>query len=508
MSDLTGFRTYGGWRRPGRPGLGHLGFAPTIVVFVGLVATVAAVAFSARLAIAIAVCFAVALAPVVVSNRHHRSGVQAINARVTWAFARATRRHLYRSGPTGALPEARFALPGLAAPIQATTAFDSAGRPFALLHHPGRHTLTAVIQASPEGGSLVDDATVDHWVASWGEFLAALGQEQCLVAASVTVETAPDPGTRLAAQIRGRMQPDAPELARSVLEEILASYPASAALTTAAIALTWTTTAGAGGGRRSVAEVAAAIGRRLPALCLALATTGAGAARPMTVEQLAGAIRGAFDPEVAGEIEAAEPGALAWEDCGPVSHDESPGAYAHDGAVSVSWTMTAPPRGAVPCTVLVPLLAPHPDIARKRVTLLYRPHSAAQAATLVERDHRDALFSANASRIPRAVDLAKLRAAQQAAEEDARGAGMVRFGLIVTATVSTRPSSPVSPHCGPDTAEALARAASAVEALATTSRLVLRRAWRCQATTFLAGLPLGLVLPQHLRIPSEFKELL
>ena len=59
-----------------------------------------------------------------------------------------------------------------------------------------------------------------------------------------------------------------------------------------------------------------------------------------------------------------------------------------------------------------------------------------------------------------------------------------------------------------DTADALALAEAAVEGLATTSRLVLRRAWRCQATTFLAGLPLGILLPQHLRISSEFKELL
>jgi hypothetical protein len=495
------FRTYGGWRRPGRPGLGQLGFAPTILLFTGLLAAIAAMAFSLRLAIAVALAFATVLAPVVVSDSHHRSALQGLAARAWWLMGRCAGRHLYRSGPTGALPTARWSLPGLGAAIGATSAVDAAGRPFALLHHAGKHTATAVIQTSPEGASLVDDDTVDHWVASWGEFLAALGQEPSLVGASVTIETAPDPGTRLATELHRRMKPNAPDLARSVLEEILRTYPRSSAVTTARIALTWTAAIRAGSGRRSVTTMAAEIGRRLPALCLALQTTGAGAARPMAVNELAAAIRTAYDPAAASAVEAPDGQAIPWEDCGPVSADERIDSYAHDGAVSVSWTMTSGPRGPVPCTVLVPILSPHPDVARKRVTLLYRPYSPAQAAHLVERDHRDAVFSANGSRIPRAVELAKLQAAAQAATEDARGAGLVRFGAIVTATVDARRS-------GRDTDDALALAEAAIEGLATTSRLVLRRAWRCQATTFLAGLPLGIVLPQHLRVPAEFKGLL
>jgi hypothetical protein len=495
------FRTYGGWRRPGRPGLGQLGFAPTILAFAGLIVTVAAMAVSLRLAIGAALASAGVLAPIVITDRHHRSLLQAIAARVSWRVARLSGRHIYRSGPTGCTPARRWSLPGLAAPIAASSAVDGSGRPFALLHHRSTQHVTAVIQASPEGASLVDEDTVDHWVASWGDFLAALGQEPSLVGASVTIETAPDPGTRLAAELHRRMAPTAPELARSVLEEILSTYPRTAAVTTARIALTWTCNAPLRAGRRSPEAMASEVSRRLPALCLALQATGAGAARPMTVGELAGALRSAYDPAAAPDVEAGGAGAVGWEDCGPVAADERIDSYGHDGAVSVSWAMTSGPRGAVPCTVLVPILAPHPDIARKRVTLLYRPYSPARAAGLVERDHRDAVFSANASRIPRAGDLAKLQAAQQAAAEDARGAGLVRVGLVVTATVDARRS-------GRETGEALALADAAVEGLATTSRLVLRRAWRCQATTFLAGLPLGILLPEHLRIPSDLRDLL
>jgi hypothetical protein len=502
-TDAPQFRTYGGWRRPGRPGLGQFGFAPTLLVFAGLLAMVITLAATNSIEAAglVALVFATAIAPLVVRDRHHRNALQGLSARVSWAVAHAGGRHLYRSGPTGRLPSARWSLPGLAATIVATSAVDSAGRAFALLHHTKSHLVTAVIQASPEGSSLVDESTVDYWVASWGEFLAALGQEPSLVGASVTIETAPDPGTRLAYELHRRLKVGSPELARRVLEEIVSTYPCGAALSTARIALTWTCNARVGSGRRSVKAMAGEVGRRLPALCLGLAATGAGAARPMTVGELAGAIRAAYDPTAAADVEAAGATGVSWDNCGPVSADESKGHYGHDGAVSVSWTMTSASRGAVPCTVLMPILAPHPDIARKRVTLHFRPYTPAQAASLVERDHKDALFAANGSKIPRAGDLAKLQAAQQAAAEDARGAGLVRFGMTVTATVDASRGDG-------DSAEAVALAVAAVEGLATSSRLELRRAWRCQATTFLAGLPLGIVLPRLLKVPTELREML
>jgi hypothetical protein len=503
VSTQPQFRTYGGWRPPGRPGLGQFGFAPTLLVFAGLIVVVATLAVTNSIEIAgvIALCFAVVIAPLVIKDRHRRNALQGLCARVSWAIARAGGRHIYRSGPTGRMASARWSLPGLAATITATSAVDSAGRSFALLHHTRTHLVTAVIETAPEGSSLVDPATVDYWVASWGEFLAALGQEPSLVGASVTIETAPDPGTRLAYELHRRLKVNAPELARSVLEEIVATYPCGAALSTARIALTWTCNARVGSARRSVKAMAGEVGRRLPALCLGLAATGAGAARPMSVGELAGAIRSAYDPAAARDVESCDPAALGWDNCGPVAADEAKGHYAHDGSVSVSWTMTSASRGAVPCTVLMPILAPHPDIARKRVTLHFRPYSPAQAASLVERDRRDALFAANGSKIPRAVDLAKLAAAQQAAAEDARGAGLVRFGMTVTATVDASRNEA-------DTGEAVALAVAAVEGLATSSRLELRRAWRCQATTFLAGLPLGIVLPRHLKLPSELREML
>src|SRR5207237_10749748 len=118
--------------------------------------------------------------------------------------------------------------------------------------------------------------------ASWGAFLAALAQASTPLGASVTIEPAPDPGARLRTEMARRIQPGSPELARAVLEEVASTYPRTGAITTARIALTWGC-ARAGGGRRGLDAMAGELARRLPGICLALAGTGAGAARPMGV---------------------------------------------------------------------------------------------------------------------------------------------------------------------------------------------------------------------------------
>ena len=47
---------------------------------------------------------------------------------------------------------------------------------------------------------------------------------------------------------------------------------------------------------------------------------------------------------------------------------------------------------------------------------------------------------------------------------------------------------------------------SIVDSLGTTARIVLRRQWGAQSSGFLAGLPLGLVLPSHLKVPAAVRE--
>jgi len=134
-------------------------------------------------------------------------------------------------------------------------------------------------------------------------------------------------------------------------------------------------------------------------------------------------------------------------------------------------------------------VAPHKDVDRKRVTLVYRPHDPASATKAVENDRKDATFAALGRKVGRARDVLSVRAAEQSATEEATGAGVVRFGVLVTATVLDPARLPL--------------AVAAVTGLGTMSRMQLRRVYGAQAAAFSAALPLGLVLPAHLRVPQS-----
>jgi hypothetical protein len=66
--------------------------------------------------------------------------------------------------------------------------------------------------------------------------------------------------------------------------------------------------------------------------------------------------------------------------------------------------------------------------------------------------------------------------------------------MLVTATVAR--------------SEDLPAAVAAIDTLAPSARVRLRRMYGAQAASFAAALPLGLVLPDHLRIPAFVRETL
>ncbi len=178
-------------------------------------------------------------------------------------------------------------------------------------------------------------------------------------------------------------------------------------------------------------------------------------------------------------------------DVGPVAADAEWGGYRHDEAYSVTYAMTTAPRGQVQSGVLARLLAPHPDIARKRVTLLYRPIDSARAAAIVEADVATAQFNATSGSRTSYRAAAATRAAQATAQEEASGAGLVNFALLVTATVTDD--------------EKRAEARAAVDNLAATARLRLRPVYGAQASAFAAALPLGIILPKHVSAPAAMR---
>jgi len=447
-------------------------------------------------AVILAGILGVAMLAVLAKDSHGKNVLSRGGARLAWWTARSRGSNVYRSGPLGRALWGTYQLPGLAAPIRLSEHTDSYGRPFALLYTPATSSYSVVIGTEPDGAALVDQEQIDIWVADWGHWLANLGDEPGVEAASVTLETAPDSGTRLRREVALNLDDDAPAFAREMLAEVVGRYPSGSSTIKAFVSITFSASQRSGGKKRQAEEMGRELAARLPGLTAGLQATGAGAAHPLSAQELCEVIRVSYDPAAAVLIDEAHAAGeipdISWPDVGPSAAQGYWNGYRHDSAYSCTWAMTSAPRGNVQSGVLARLLAPHRDIARKRVTLLYRPLDAAKAAAIVEADLRSAEFRVTSTSKPAARDTLAVRAAAATASEEASGAGLVQFGLLVTATVTDLAK------------ESDARAA--VDNLAATARLRLRPVYGSQDSAFAAALPLGLVLPKHIKVPTELRE--
>jgi hypothetical protein len=534
-APMSAPRTYGNWRKPASPGLPRLGMLGTAVALGSLV-LVMLVQITAGLLPA-AVCLlgvCLGLLPLVWRNRADRNGWQVLLAKACWRLGRRRRQHLYASSLTAPVSFGAARLPGLLASSRLLEAVTAHGEQFALLHLPSTTHYAVVIRVDPEGNQLVDVETVDEWVACWGGWLARLGHEANLEACSVTIETAPDPGSRLAAEVDAMLTPEAPTLSRAVLSETAASYPHGSAAVTAYVTLTFSArrvthteaegvlgtsssagrgNGGGGGHRRTPAvrspqEMAAQIGRRLPLLLHQLRSVGAGTGTAMTAAELAETVRVAYDPAASTLLDQAraQQGRSAgrtplvdWQDAGPVAQVEAWDHLRHDSGASITWQMVDVPRGAVQSRVLEQLLEADGHLARKRVTLIYRPHDPASAARVADADVRTAVGRASLRKGEvRAGESLALASARQSAAEQASGAGLTRFSMLVTATVLDPDGDPGK----------LAQAAEVIDQLGPACQLRLRRCFFSQAAAFTAALGVGVVLPKHVAVPEVVRDYL
>lgn len=501
-SPATRRPTYGNWRLPARPGIGALGLTGTVVLLGGLILALVTALLSWVAAAGVVLAVAMVTVPLAVRTVDGRSGFSVLASRAGWILRRMTGQSVYVSGPLSRVPGGRFRLPGLLAGLRMLETADCYGRSFGVVHDPGVNSYTVVLECDPDGGALVDAAQVDRWVSGWGGLLSELSTEPGLLGAAVVVETAPDPGTGLAAEVLPRLDPSAPAAARKIMTDLVRSYPAASSDTSTYVTLTYRPVAAgrrlAGRAERDAAMLST-LAVRVPPLAAALAVAGAGAAVPLPPDRIADAMRVAFDPSAAATVLAAraESGSSGqkWESAGPVAAVEGPDSYCHEDAVSRTWVASEAPRGTVRSSVLKGLLEPSPRIARKRVTLLYRPLDQASAARVVEADRRTAHFMASSSvGLVRARAAGTVRAAEQTAAEEASGASLVEFGMIVTATVASR--------------DELDAADAEIANLAAAARLRLRVARGQQASAFAAALPAGLLPWLHTFVPYQLRSAL
>ncbi|MDG4833029.1 hypothetical protein O7627_27530 [Solwaraspora sp. WMMD1047] len=478
-------RSYGGWRRARGMGLMGLGFGQTMGVLAAVIAALITVTVNLKALIVVGpLCLAVAA-----GNLVRWDGVSLAQALLRWSrwTAGVGRGQTSFRGGVMAVGEHAWQLPGVLAPTVLLDVEDERGERYGVVWHRRIGTMTVTLRCAAQSTWLADPDAANAWVANWGGWLAGLGHVPIVRWVAVTVDTAPDSGRRLSDYVHGRLAPDGPAAAVRVLEQLVATAPRAAADVQTTVSITFDP--GMSASRpRTMPDRLAEVDQALPGLRDSLAGCGLTVLGTASATQLAGMVRGAFDPASRAEIgrllDIATAGdLLGWENAGPVAADEHRDRYEHDGAVSVSWAWHEAPRQPVTHDVLARLLAP--GQFPRRVSLLYRPLTAGQAAAEVERQVNAAQFRAayrRARRLdPTARDVADQEQAVAAAREEALGAGVGLVSLWVTSTVL-------------DPAD-LGRAVADVEARADTCKIRLRRLWASQSTGFAVTLPAGICPP-------------
>ncbi|MGI5171475.1 SCO6880 family protein [Spirillospora sp. CA-253888] len=475
-------RTYGGWRR--RHGIGLLGM-DTTATFVALGTAMALVLTAALVPGAL-----LYLAPPALIGGGlcliRVGGVSLARlglARWRWWWGVRRGHTRYRAGVVVDHPRA-FQLPGVLAPLTLLSAEDGYGGRYGIVWDRRSGLLTATLRVVPASTWLADRGDADAWVASWGGWLATLGRLPAVRWVTVTVETAPEPGSTLADAMGRSLVPTAPVPARAIMNELVKAAPAAAADVDTRVSVTFDPKASTSS-PKDLAEAVGELGRLLDGLASALGGCGVTVLGRATAAEIAGVVRTAFDPDARGEVNRllAKPNAeeiLGWCDAGPVHAREHSDRYEHDGGVSVSWAWHEPPRQNVRSDVLARLVAPGP--CPKRVTLQYRALPASVASRTLQAEVNAAAFRAQfrrrTGRDETARDSWDAARARQAAAEEAMGAGVCLVSLYATVTATN--------------AEHLPRAVAQVEASAEASKLRLRRLWGGQAAGFATTLPCGI----------------
>lgn len=490
---------YGNFRTPTSKGLAGLSTAGTIILLVGIVVGVFLMMFGLWVAALVFEMFlAVVLLLSMKKNKHGRTMIERIVRKVNWLNTRYSGANVYRAGPLSRVPSGTTKLPGIAAKSTLSEHKDGYGRPFAMVRIPQKNYYTAVLGSEPDAGGMVDQDQVNRWVDRYSMWLGQLTDEPGLVQAAVTVETAPDSGFRLARRVESEIQEDSPAFAQEVIREAVEMLPSGSTVTKAYTSLTYKAALRSGGKSRSEAEVATDLASRLPNITLGLGNTGAGAVEPVTAQELCEVVRVAYDPHEAVLFDQAHAQGKApmlnWNEVGPQAHDAEWDWYHHDNAWSKTWTMSVPPRSAVQSRVLQSLIAPNSELMRKRITLLYRPIDPAAAAQLVEKDLNTATFNSSSSDRVSSRQSREMRAAKATEEEEAEGAGLLNFALIVTATVEDPRNR--------------AMVDSMMDNLAVGARIRIEPAYGAQDSAFAVGLPLGLVVPEMLALPKSVRSAL
>ncbi|GLW34466.1 SCO6880 family protein [Actinoplanes regularis] len=480
-------RTYGGWRRSRGMGLFGLGSAQTATVL-GAVTVLAGSGSLGLSTLAVTAPFCLIVIILMLARWDGVPLAAGIAQRVRWLVGTGRGSTRYQSG-MAATGQHAWDLPGVLAPTRLLSVPDPGGD-YGIVYNQRLGTMAVTLRCAATSTWLSDASTTASWVSSWGGWLANLGYLPIVSHVAVTVDTAPDQGSRLGEHVSRRIVPNSPAAAQRVLRRLVEVSPAASADVETRVTIVFRPAASPAKPRNQQ-EALDEISRTLPGLQDALGGCGLTVLGRATAQQLTAIVRAAYDPAIRGDLARLSHHDLGrwvdWSSCGPVAAEEHIDRYEHDSGISVSWAWHEAPRQAVHADVLARLLSPGPY--PKRVTLLYRPLPAGEAARVVEAEVNAATFRQAYNRAQRrdetARDLADRERAQQTAREEATGAGVGLLSLWVTTTVLD--------------ADDLGRAVADVESRADVAKIRLRRQRAGQAAGFATTLPCGVCPPQLAR---------
>lgn len=470
---------------PKKTGFFGLSLRASLFGGVGLVIVILTMMLAGILsALVLAMFFALLLAPMVI-RFERRSLYEVMQLKIQWWKRRASGSTVYRSGPNSRVPGGRYRLPGIFAATTLHVGTDRLGNEFGMIHRRRGDEYTVVFECYPGGDEALTQHEKDLMTADWGAYLAGLGLPGDIKAATVVIENIPATGLRLAREVEQNIGHSRSDIATQVMRESALYFPSGKSQQLARLAITFEATTKER--RTDPEEMATELARRLPALYEDLLGAGVEAA-PMSAAQIVAFVHRSYNPSAEGDLEEldvlGEAHGLDWEDAGPATAVTKWDAYRHDGVESVVWEMQSPPDSVFPDSVLKPLLDPHDELTRKRLTMFYRPFTAGDATKKVDREYKDALVALNQGKgVKSAASELRLQATEQARHEQVRGAGLVRYSALMTVTTAA----------GQD----VATASAITESLAARARLRLRRAYGEQDAAFAAGLGAGVLLSDH-----------
>ncbi|WP_084536024.1 SCO6880 family protein [Nocardia yamanashiensis] len=426
-------------------------------------------------------------------------------ALLEWAWSREKKsgRNILRAGPLSHAPGGRTRLPGVGAGTEMWWGVDKYGRRFGMIRMPQTGQYTAVLRCSPRGVAGMEQDVVNMMVAQWGNFLKRVGEPGDVAGVVTVVETIPETGARLRMEMARITHPHAPDFAKEFVSQAGAGRAADRSGHQVHVRMSITWNARTEAKRKDPMVMVGDLANRLPELCGLLAGCQV-VAEPMSDYEISATVRRCYDPRVS--VETAVEGLVRhrgnppegefidWVDAGPLDADAllDRQTYVHDGAFSRTWVMGAPPSGFFSEAVLTPLLVGRSDVPRKRIALIHRPLPPAEAAESVHADLLSARAEVSTTRAMASAGAElKVVATNQARSEQALGAGVTDYGLLITVTASSLSELEEVGDIAKDMSQA--------------AQMKIRPAWNQQPAAFLAALGVGVLLPDHATVGKTLK---